>query len=70
MTKEEEARLAKEVRITMADMGFGLTREGVMAMAFSIVEITPLKVVMLGEAGMKDSWHAMQGSLFVLCSCS
>lgn len=40
MTKEEEARLAKEVRITMADMGFGLTREGVMAIAFSIVEKT------------------------------
>ena len=37
LTSEEEARLA-EYCVAMADMGFGLTRERVMAMAFAIVE--------------------------------
>ena len=37
LSREEEVRLAAYC-ITMADMGFGLTREGVMAMAFSIAE--------------------------------
>ena len=35
LTSEEETRLA-EYCVAMADMGFGLTREGVMAMAFAI----------------------------------
>ena len=39
LTSEEEAHLA-EYCIATADMGFGLTREGVMAMAFAIVEKT------------------------------
>ena len=34
---EEEARLA-EYCVAMADMGFGLTWEGIIAMAFAIVE--------------------------------
>ena len=37
LTREEEARLV-EYCVTMADMGFGLTREGMMAMAYAIVE--------------------------------
>lgn len=51
LTKEEESRLA-DYCVTMADMGFGLTRETVMAMAYAIVEKTgrehPLKS---GHAG-------------------
>ena len=39
LTSEEEARLA-EYCVSMADMGFGLTREGIMAMAYAIVEKT------------------------------
>ena len=39
LTREEEARLA-EYCIAMADMSLGLTREGIMAMAFAIVEKT------------------------------
>ena len=39
LTSEEEARLA-EYCVAMADMGFGLTREGIMAMAFAIAEKT------------------------------
>ena len=37
LTSEEEARLA-EYCVTMADMGFGLMRECVMAMAFAIAD--------------------------------
>lgn len=37
VTSEEEAHLA-EYCVTMADMGFGLTREGIMAMAFAIAD--------------------------------
>ena len=36
LTEEEEDRLA-EYLIKMSEMGFGLTKEGVMGMAFSIV---------------------------------
>ena len=39
LTSEEETRLAQYC-IAMADMGFGLTREGVMAMAYAIVDKT------------------------------
>ena len=39
LTSEEEARLAGYC-VTMADMGFGLTQEGIMAMAFAILEKT------------------------------
>ena len=39
LTSEEEARLA-EYCVAMADIRFGLTCEGVMAMAFTIVEKT------------------------------
>ena len=39
LTSEEETRLAQYC-IVMADMGFGLTREGVMAMAYAIVDKT------------------------------
>ena len=39
LTSEEEARLA-EYCVSMADMGFGLTREGIMAMAYAIVKKT------------------------------
>ena len=39
LTREEEAQLM-EYCVIMADMGFGLTREGVMAMAYAIVEKT------------------------------
>ena len=39
LTSEEEARLA-EYCVAMADMGFGLMREGVMAMAFAIADKT------------------------------
>ena len=37
LTTEEEARLA-QYYVEMADVGFGLTREGVMAMVYAIVE--------------------------------
>ena len=49
----EEARLA-EYCVTMSDMGFGLTREGVMAMAYSIVEKT-------GRSHPFKSGHAGRG---------
>ena len=39
LMSEEEARLA-EYCVAMADISFGLTREGVMAMAFAVVEKT------------------------------
>jgi len=39
LTSEEETRLA-EYCVATTDMGFGLTREGVMAMAFAIAEKT------------------------------
>ena len=39
LSTEEEARLA-QYSVAMADMGFGLTREGVMAMAYAIVDRT------------------------------
>lgn len=38
-TTEEEARLAQYC-VAMADMGFGLTREGVMTMVYAIVDKT------------------------------
>jgi len=37
LTKEEEARLAEHL-VVRADMGFGLTQNDVMEMAFAIVE--------------------------------
>lgn len=40
-TTEEEARLAQHC-VAMADMGLGLTREGVMAMAYTTVDKTGL----------------------------
>ena len=39
LTSEEKAHLT-EYCVAMADMGFGLTREGVMTMVFAIVEKT------------------------------
>ena len=39
LTSEEETRLA-EYCVAISDMGFGLTREGVMAMAFAIADKT------------------------------
>ena len=39
LTSEEETRLA-EYCVATTDMGFGLTREGVMAMAFAIADKT------------------------------
>jgi len=62
LTSEEEACLA-EYRVVMDDMGFGLTWEGIMAMAFAIVEKTG-KVVLLEEAGMKVLWLAKLYLLF------
>ena len=59
LTSEEETRLA-EYCVAMADMGFGLTREGVMAMAFAIADKTgwshPFKQG-YGEDGKKASWR-------------
>ena len=49
----EEACLA-EYCVSMADMGFGLTREGIMAMAYAIVEKT-------GRNHLFKSGHAGQG---------
>ena len=53
LTKEEESRLA-EYCVIMADMGFGLTREAVMAMAYAIVEKT-------GREHPFESGHAGRG---------
>ena len=39
LTSEEETRLAQYC-VAMADMGFSLTREGVMAMVYAIVDKT------------------------------
>ena len=39
LTSEEETRLA-EYCVATTDMGFGLTREGVMAMAFAIAVLS------------------------------
>ena len=57
LSKEEEDLLAKYV-VDMADMGFGLSREDVMQMAFTIAERTgkkhPFKKMsMLAGGGMK-----------------
>jgi hypothetical protein len=53
LTREEEAHIA-EYCVSMADMGFGLTREGIMAMAYSIVEKT-------GRTHPFQSGHAGRG---------
>ena len=59
LTSEEEARLA-QYYVTMADMGFGVTREGVMAIAYAIADKIgrdhPLRKAMLAEGGTKVSW--------------
>lgn len=56
----------------MADMGFGLTRTGVMAMAFAIVEKTeqthPFKSGHAGR-GWYEGFMARQ-AILTLCSCS
>ena len=62
LTSEEEANLA-EYCVVMADMGFGLTREGVMAMAYAIVEKTGRNHP--DEDGMKASCPASLYLLFV-----
>ena len=65
LTSEEEARLAEHC-VAMADMGFGLTREGVMAMEFAIVEKTgrrhPFKSGHAGR-GWYESFMARQAIL-------
>jgi hypothetical protein len=53
LTTEEESRLA-EYCVAMADMGFGLTREGIMAMAFAIADKT-------GRDHPFKSGHAVRG---------
>ena len=65
LTSEEEARLA-EYCVTMADMGFGLTRECVMAMAFAIADKTgrshPFKQGYAGR-GWYEGFMARQATL-------
>ena len=64
LTKEEESRLA-EYCVIMADMGFGLTREAVMVMAYAIIEKTgrehPFKSGHAGRGWYEDfmSWQAI-----------
>ena len=64
LTSEEEARLV-EYCVAMADMGFGLTRKGVMAMAFAIADKTgrdhPFKEGHAGRGWYEGfmAWQAM-----------
>ena len=61
LTEEEEDKLA-EYLIKMSEMGFSLTKEGVMGMAFSSVSVvltranasTLLRMVVLEGHGLKD----------------
>ena len=65
LTTEEEARLAQYC-VAMADMGFGLTCEGVMAMAYAIVDKTgrdhPFKEGHAGR-GWYEGFMARQATL-------
>lgn len=65
LTSEEEARLAHYC-VAMADMGFGLTRESVMAMAYAIAAKTgrnnPFKEGHAGR-GWYDGFMARQAIL-------
>ena len=65
LTSEEETRLA-EYCVAMSDMGFGLTREGVMAMAFAIADKTvwshPFKQGYAGR-GWYEGFMARQATL-------
>lgn len=65
LTSEEEARLAHYC-VAMADMGFGLTRESVMAMAYAIAEKTgrdhPFKEGHAGR-GWYEGFMARQATL-------
>ena len=65
LSTEEEARLAQYC-VAMADMGFGLTREGVMAMAYAIVDKTgrdhPFKGGNAGR-GWYEGFMARQATL-------
>ena len=65
LTTEEEARLAQYC-VAMADMGFGLTREGVMAMAYAIADKTgrghPFKEGHAGR-GWYEGFMARQATL-------
>ena len=76
LTSEEETRLA-EYCVAMANMGFGLTREGVMAMAFAIADKTgrshPFKQGCAGrgryEGFMASHSYTAHTSGIVLCTC-
>ena len=65
LTTEEEARLAQYC-VAMADMGFGLTREEVMAMAYATVDKTgrdhPFKEGYAGR-GWYEGFMARQATL-------
>ena len=65
LTTEEESRLSQYC-VTMADMGFGLTREGVMDMAYAIVDKTgrdhPFKEGHAGR-GWYECFMAQQATL-------
>ena len=72
LTSEEEARL-DQYCVAVADMGFGLTQEGVMAMAFAIVEKTgrnhPFKSGHAGR-GWYESFMARQAIITLRISQS
>ena len=65
LTSEEEARLAQYC-VTMADMGFGVTEEGVMAISYAIAEKTgrdhPFKDSHAGR-GWYEGFMARQATL-------
>ena len=62
LTTEEEDQLCKYI-IEMADIGFGLTREDIMQIAYRIVEKTHRKV-WLGVGGLRVSRPAIQLSQY------
>ena len=74
LTDEEETKLA-DYLLQMSAMGFGLTREDVMAMAFSIAEKTGKRHLFTGGCagrGWYDGFmrrHPRDTSSFVILSC-
>ena len=58
LTEEEETKLADDL-LQMSEMGYGLTQEGVMGLAYSLVEISkhphPFTMEVLEGPGLKVS---------------
>ena len=61
MKREEEARLAEHL-VVRADMGFGLTQNDVMGMAFAIVEKAKCKHPFIGGHARRVWYEGVHGT--------